>query len=407
MSDANADRRDVLARLLPTPFVSSFVGQAREGELTDADHLRRVAAWAQWAIASLDEFRGISDREYVALRLPGAFHDPLGNGPKVTPHLEVPRRVLDRPDPEFPRRLALAGNGLLFPWWLVSEVTAVKRAVFNTPRGPIAPLADDLDAHRSGLTAALSKLSAAVEPKWEDVETALVADPAALASAATADFDTSDLLEFFPTAAALQLRIMFDSQLREANGKWAARRVGVWQIRGVKQGAEFALGVTTPRLTTSSLFSDPLFNPAAEGTGALLVRLAIMRRVAKVVLSVETTGQVAADPSGAPVPGTYLRAVPARVGAKLPEASVEAAVAFLHAYPDAAAAWQALERWAQGGFLLTVSKDQFITAHSSAARFMRRLETPTRDDINVVLPLAWDQHSRVVRVTFSRKSEQE
>jgi hypothetical protein len=34
---------------------------------------------------------------------------------------------------------------------------------------------------------------------------------------------------------------------------------------------------------------------------------------------------------------------------------------------------------------------------------MRRAEEPERDDINVLLPLAWDEKSRVVRVTFSRR----
>jgi hypothetical protein len=34
---------------------------------------------------------------------------------------------------------------------------------------------------------------------------------------------------------------------------------------------------------------------------------------------------------------------------------------------------------------------------------VKRAEEPDRDDINVLLPLAWDAQSRVVRVTFSRR----
>jgi hypothetical protein len=101
--------------------------------------------------------------------------------------------------------------------------------------------------------------------------------------------------------------------------------------------------------------------------------------------------------------------VVARVGDKLPEASVSAAVKFLHAQPDPADAWAALTAWAQartaGGSgpraVLTVSQEGFAAAHRSALRAVRRAEQPEREDINVILPLAWDSRGRVVRVTFS------
>jgi hypothetical protein len=54
-----------------------------------------------------------------------------------------------------------------------------------------------------------------------------------------------------------------------------------------------------------------------------------------------------------------------------------------------------------------VAKEGFLAAHRNALRFMRRAETPERDDVNVLLPLAWDDRSRVVRVTFSRPSVDE
>ena len=38
---------------------------------------------------------------------------------------------------------------------------------------------------------------------------------------------------------------------------------------------------------------------------------------------------------------------------------------------------------------------------------LRRAEDPDRDDINVLLPIAWDSRSRVVRVTFSRPTPEE
>lgn len=395
--------RDAQGRLLPTPFVSSFVGRARDGDVHDSDPVRRSAAWARWAVARLGEFRGLSDREYAALRLPGRFHDPLGTGPSVPPHLEIPARVLERADAEFPDRLSVCGNALEFPWWLVSEVTAVRRAIFNVPRGSVMPLVETLYGSRGGLAGALGELTASAREAWSVVEGLLVTDPAGLVSLATADIETDELVEHFPSASEFGLRVLFDGQLRESNGMWVARRLGVWQLRGEVDGRSFGLGVVTPRLTPNSLFADPLFEPAREAAGAALVRGVLMRRFAKLLES-PVPDAVAADAVSGPVAGVHLRAVPARVGAKLPEASVESAVLFLQSYPDVREAWAALERWALTGYLLTVSEAAFSVAHGNALRLLRRAETPVRDDINVLLPLAWDAQSRVVRVTFARSS---
>lgn len=391
-----------MARLLPMPFVSSFVGRARDGDRHDVDPERRAAAWARWAVSGLEEFRGVSDREYVALRLPGRFHDPMGTGPVVPPHLEIPARVLARPCPEFPVRLAQAGNGLEFPWWLVGEVTAVKRALFNFPRGDVDALVSALNGRRAGLVHALEELSDSCSESWDVVESLLVTDPGALVDLATGDFEPDELAEHFPPARELQLRALFDEHLRESNGKWAARRLGVWQLRGEVDGVPFALGVVTPRLTPNSLFSDQLFTPALESPAAAMLRGALLRRISRELLSVPVPAAVGVDPGTGGVPGVHLRAVVARVGAKLPEASVEAAVNFVHSYPDGRDAWAALERWAATGYLLTVSEEAFLAGHANALRFIRRADTPPRDDINVLLPLAWDRQSRVVRVTFSR-----
>jgi hypothetical protein len=103
------------------------------------------------------------------------------------------------------------------------------------------------------------------------------------------------------------------------------------------------------------------------------------------------------------IAGAHLRAIVAKVGAKLPEASVEAAVHFLHTYPSAEEAWEALSEWSvRTGTLLTVSEEGFRDTHRRAQRFIRRAEDPERDDVNVLLPLGWDARSRVVRVSFSR-----
>lgn len=394
--------RNLQARILPTPFVSSFIGRARDTDRHDADPDRRASAWARWAVDSLEEFRGLSEREYVGLVLPGRFHDVGKNTLQVRPHLEIPRRVLDAPDPEFPDRLAHAGNALEFPWWVVSEVTALRRVIFNGPRGPVAPLVGDLNAHRISLVDAVESMNVDLGRSWHVIEERLVSAPADLLPYAIGDFTTKEVASFFPPAADLGLRVVYDSQLRESNGEWAVRRLGSWQLLFEGPEGPAALGVVTPRLTRNSLFVDGMFSSFLEAPGSLLVRALLLRRLLVGVLKLDRATVLSPDPVEPGPGGPYLRAVVARPGAKLPEASMEAAVHFMQNFPDAEQAWSALQRWAGESYLLTVSKEGFLAAHRNAIRYVRRAETPERDDVNLILPLAWDDKSRVVRVTFSR-----
>jgi hypothetical protein len=401
------DEADARAQLLPTPWVSSWVGRARPGDLHDPDLGRRAAAWAQWSIDNLCHMQGMYDRAYFALKLPARFYDPRGNGPKVRPHLEISPRVLDRLDPSFPDRLALAGNALLFPWWVVSEVTAIRRALMTTQRGSLGDVIDLLGERRGALQEAVAGLSRTAHPQWSVVEGLLVSSPDGLSPTAAGDFDRDEVAAFFPPARDLQLEVVYDVKLREVNGMWASRRVGVWQVRGTNASGEaFSFGVTTPRLTAGSLFKDPLFRVETESVAALLVRGLLLRRlIATHLEGGDAKVQDRRDASALSGPGKpHLRSVPARVGAKLPQASVESAVHFLQAYPNAADAWSVLRDWAGTGYLLTVTEDSFKASHRNCRRYVRRAETPPRDDIDVVLPLAWDVggNSRVVRVTFAR-----
>lgn len=396
--------RDLKARILPTPFVSSFVGRAREADRHDADPARRSSAWARWAVDSLEEFRGLSEREYIGLVLPGRFHDVGKNSPQVRPHLEIPRRVMESSDPEFPDRLAQAGNALEFPWWVVSEVTALRRVIFNGPRGPVAPLVSELNGHRAALGDSVEAMNVDLGRSWHVVEERLVSAPGELLPYAVGDFETEEVAAFFPPASRLGLRVSYDQQLRESNGEWAVRRLGSWQLSFGSGAGSAALGVVTPRLTRNSLFVDPLFSAPLEAPGSLLVRALLLRRLLSGVLHLDRGTVLSPDPVEPGPGGPYLRAVVARPGAKLPEASVEAAVHFLQSYPEAEQAWSALQRWSGETYLLTVSKEGFLAAHRNAFRYVRRAETPDRDDVNLLLPLAWDDKSRVVRVTFSRPS---
>jgi hypothetical protein len=397
------------AQLLPTPWVSSWIGRARPGDLHDPELKRRASAWSHWAVSQLAHTEGQHGRAYFALRLPARFYDPRGTGPHVRPHLELSPRVLDRLDPEFPDRLALAGNGLLFPWWVVSEVTALRRALFNVKRGSLGELVTLLAERRTALAEAVVGLNRQIHAQWTTIEQLLVSSPDGLSEVATAGFSAEEVAAYFPPAAELGIAVVYDAKLAEVNGPWASRRVGVWQLVGTDSSGEpFSIGVVTPRLTAGSLFKDPLFAPGSESPAALLVRGLLLRRLAERYLEAPDQSRVSSrrDPDALVGPGKpHIRSVPARIGAKMPQASVDAAVAFLLAFPNAEDAWQVLTRWAGTEHLLTVTEATFKASHRNARRYVRRAETPRRDDIDVILPLAWlvnENGSKVVRVTFAK-----
>lgn len=396
------------ADLLTTPFVASWLARARPGDPFDPDPARRAASWAHWALTALSSMTGHANRPYTALILPGRYYDPRGTGPAVPPHLEIPAGVFRSPDAQFPDRLAQCGNALHFPWWVVPEVLAVKRSVLSARTGDVSALIDLLTPRRVALIDALAPLAAAAAARWSLVEALQVEDPAALSATATAPFSEQDVANYLPGAADMHLSVTFDAKLAESARGYASRRVGVWRIHGRGEGA-FTLGALTPRLTRSSLFSDPLFTATTEAPAALLVRGLLLRRVLHAHLNADI-GQPVADAPTTTGPGPRLRAVVARVGDKLPEAGAASAVHFVQNYPDAGDAWAALSAWAaapagqQGSprATLTVTPDAHRAAHRAALRAIRRAETPEREDINVLLPVAWDHRSRVVRVTFAR-----
>lgn len=396
------------AAMLRTPFVASWFPRARPGDVHDPDPARRASAWAHWALTSCVGMTGYSDRPYTALALPGKFYDPRGTGPTTRPHLEIPASVFDRPDPQFPDRLAQAGNALLFPWWVTAEVLAVKRATLAPRPGDVSALVDLLNSRRVALVDALAPLGRAAAARWSTLEAMQVEDPQVLSQTATAPFSAKDVADFLPAAAELGLTIDFDTKLSETAAGWASRRIGVWRLKGTST-EPFQLGVLTPRLTRSSLFVDPLFRPDGEAPAALLVRGLLLRRLLRTHLG-QDIGQAVADAPAARGAGPGLRAIVARVGDKLPEAGAPSAVHFLQNYPDATNAWAALSAWAAAPVgadgaqraVLTISEEQHHAAHRAALRALHRAEDPDRDDINVLLPLAWDHQSRVVRVTFAR-----
>lgn len=395
MHNPSDDRR---SRLLTSPWVRSWIGRARKGERLTADGDKRAAAWAQWAAENLTEVEsGKSHRSYPALWLDGSFYPP-GDVPSVHPHLEVPTWMLERDDPQFPDRLAEAGNGLAFPWLRYGEVTALRRAVFTGPHGDVGEVVRRLRHHRDELIAMLEARLRAAGEVWDVVEEKLIHRSGELIDAATGDFDTIEVADAAPSLAGLGVHVRYDARLRDRSGTQAPRRLGVWQLRGTgDDGQEWALPVVTPRLTERSTFGsrsfgDATFAPESEAPSALLVRALLLGRVCDAAS--ETPQESQAPPR--------LMAKVAQPHAELPEASMSSAVRFLRRYRDADAAWHALLGWAGERHTVLVREAEFKSAHERARRMVSRAEEPARDDVNTLLPLAWRDDNQLVRVTFSR-----
>ena len=390
------------AQIVATPFVASWIGHAREGTLLDADPTRRRQAWASWVLAHVADFAGYQDRSYRGIVLPGRFYDPKGSGPSIRPHLEIPERTFANPDRDFPDRLAQFGNGLLFPWWVPAEVTAAKRALFTHPGTRVDGVVNLLNEQRPAIVDAAKRINETLMPVWPHIESVLVSNPEEITEVAVADIAEHEVVDVFPAAASMHLSLRYDTRLREKSGLWASRRLGVWQLNGVNdEGDTFSLGTVTPRLTAGSLFRDDLFQPGDEAVAALLARCLILSRLVRAYsetakISIEAVNTAPEELAA------RLRAVPARPGQKLPEASLKAAAGFLQAFTDEQQAFAALEGWAERNtYLLTVTSDGFAAAWRRAHRFLRRAEELDRDDINVLLPLVLDENQRVVRTTFT------
>jgi hypothetical protein len=402
-------QNEVIAELITTPFMSSWCGRAREGDLFDPDPRRRSGAWAHWAMTNIAQFSGSRDRQYYALILDGKFYNPKSTGPEVVPHIEITDRVLARPDSHFPDRLASAGNALRFPWWVYPEVNAVKRGLF--PSGPfvgsVEMFVDAVSQRRASLIDAVKNLSVYCENRWEVVEDLLVSNPEKLTELVIKGFSRDEVTSFFPAGAPLSLKISFDPKLAESSGKYVARRVGVWRCEGVDDSdAPFSCGIVVPRLTRNSQFKDSLFAIQKESAAGLLVRGLLLRRIAENVIGGLVGETVAENAVAKTLPKGYLKSIIAKPGADLPKASIQAATAFVQGCPDGDVAWGTLDKWAEShATMLTVQKEAFLDAHRKASRFVRRGEEPERETVDILLPIGWDQDSRVVRVTYARTAK--
>jgi hypothetical protein len=382
--------------LVSSPFVASWIGLARPGEMHVGELADRVPAWASWAVESLTEIAG-EERRYPALVLPGRFYS-TGDAPTVRPHLEIPAEVLESADPSFPYRLAAAGNGLVFPQWVPAEIQALRRVVFLTRPGDPRDFLTALEVQRPALLAAVAEQLGRLSPRWRDLQHLLATDPAAVTAAVAAPATTAELNAFAPALAPWQLHVELSGYLAKRSGDRAARNLGIWVLDSA--AAPCRLPVLTPRLTYSSLWRDELFDPYLEPTAALLVRGALLARLLTLVHAAPVAAVAVAVASDE---GIWLRAQPARPGAALPHASLESAVTFLQAYPTASLAFTALEEWCERSeATLTVERSAHAAAHALCLGALRRSEDLAEGAIDELLPLVW-QDGHLARLTVARR----
>lgn len=387
-SDWSEDR----TRLLTSPLVAAALPQLRESAPLHAATLTaRRGAWASWLARQLDIVCA-ARRSYPALMLPGQFYDPQGRLGALRPHLELPAALVDSPDANFCVRLAAAGNGLLSPWWVPSEATAARRVITDTSAALPDAVVTLLDRESAGLARALTAVLTGIADHFPDIAATLATRPGDLRDLVADPADTAEITAFWQPAQRLHLTAELDRRLIDKDGLWVARRAGAWTLRG----KDWHVGVLAPRLTVSSFCRDPLYDPASESPAALLVRGVLAARIA---------ARFGVPMARVPVPAPHghLQAIPARRGSTPAHASAEAAVNFLRAYPDAGTAWTALRDWTvrKPGRVLMVKPEHHAEAFARGRRGLARGESPTRADIDTVLPLVWSD-GKVSRLTFAK-----
>lgn len=400
-----------------TPFVQSWLPAARSGvSLYDPEYKMRRSAWAHWGVTQLVQLLGVNQRQYTALQLPGKFYSKSGFEPSSAPHIELSKSLMGTVNANFADRLALAGNTLLSPWWIVPEALAVRKVLLASCESDISEIIQILDRDRVKIVRAATSLIQTVKPLWYQIQTLITVNPGTATGIITSPITSEEVAEYIPAFASFNTQITFDQKLKDSAGSLACRRIGVWRLQGVdpKSAKEFSIGVITPRLTINSQFNDPDYLPEAESTLALVVRSIVIRRLAVLHLGLSKS-ELATVSLPEPVvikhqekAGTapHLRASVAQPGFKLPQASILAVTNFLQHYKSSDKAWEAIVAWAQEtSSTPTVSQDQFRVSYLAATLSISRAEQPERDDVDTILPICWDAKSRVIRLTYSKNND--
>ena len=394
-----------LPRLLAEPFIGSWMASAKpSGPLHTSVMHERSERWAQWFLESIATMSSAKGRSYPAVLLPGDFYRKPGSPPAPQPHLEMSRATLRTSDRWFPGRLALIGNGLHFPQVVFQEVTAMRRALFTGVGQDLSRPLVELSASSAAVAAHAAAARTLLADSWDIVQTALIGDDPRILQCFTTPFSTKELANVFPPAITLNLEAHLEPVLAEQAGKNVTRRLGIWTLTGhPSRSPQFSLGVITPRLTRNSLLRDDRFDPAGESPAANIVTAALLYRVADALLNASPGNVEVTVPAGMRPPVQFTQ-MPAKAGARLPEASPAAAARFVAAFPTSRAAWDALTGWATSqGAALALDEESFAAAFARAHQAVTRAEDPRRSDIDLLLPIGWSQNARVIRVTIRHK----
>lgn len=393
---------------ISTPFITSWFSRVRQGDLRDFDLSRRSGAWAGWFIKNMQEFHTANNRPYIGLNLPGQYFDPEGKLAKYTPNVEIPEHIFNYVSQMFPERLSYAGNGLLFPWWVIDEVNAVKRMLFSVPKTNPSELYDLLSQSANGLSKTAIKANEQLGEIFDQIENLIKTHPDQISELLTGDFEENEIMAYWPNAKGVITRIEFDRILREKSKTRAYSRMGVWRIVNENNiDAVSVLGVITPRLSRKTYFDDPLFDPDKESPAVNLIRGLLCTRILKFLKTDQAQLQVVNV--GSVSRHTGFRVIVAQTGQKTPQPHPKAALGLIQAFPDAESAWEALCTWAQTSgsipgnkrVILAVNKESFLAGWHNVTTSLANKKIPRQKDVNIVLPLGYDEKERVVRVTHA------
>ena len=104
---------DTVGKLSKTKFLGSLMKTAVNGDMFNSNESIRSKSWGFWIIDNLREFKGIGNRDYFGILLPGSFYNTNVTKEVMNPHLELSNYFLDETHPYLSPLIANAGNAIL------------------------------------------------------------------------------------------------------------------------------------------------------------------------------------------------------------------------------------------------------------------------------------------------------
>lgn len=340
-----------------------------------------------------------NDREYLAMKLAGKFFSYNKIDSKISPHIEIIESELDKNGIDFLYKIASIGNGINFNLLMVNEVTAIKRAIFNFSNnsGNIEFL-KNLEVYRENLINSYKTTANLAYKQWVAIEMYLNNNSNIVSNEITGKYNKM-INDIFPEFKELNLEVEFEKKLVDKEGDQVIKRLGVFRVFNKNS---INLVAITPRLTKNSLFIDKNFKVEDESTLAILVRLLLLNKLLFLVFNKEEPITIIKDAKYFQRNG-HFRAIAATEGKPLPEASIKACSNLITAYQDGNSAYNAIIKWSDGRYKLTVNKNEYLDSFSKALLEKKRLGEIKQSDINVLLPILWGREKDIYRLTYVYK----